>query len=228
MVTVNVNPINPEGELDNAATVDFALCGYGSQNPRTQTGGAAGTFSNPALLGIGVNNELGGEPISVELVGNDTISPPGTYYTVTMRNGNGDILQCNAYIFLDGQTYDLGKINPFDPSQPVPPLPPLIFNQLLLIAFSPTPNFPGDQYTALAMTLSGDVTSSTMTGQVAGNLYTFILSQDGTGGWSFVWPTAILNATPINPAPRSITIQTFVCIGNNGPLLPIGPGTYFP
>jgi hypothetical protein len=128
---------------------------------------------------------------------------------------------------LGDNTYDLDSIGPFDPAQPLPPLPPLIINQLLLIAFSPTPVFPCDQYTALAITLSGDVTSSTLTGQVAGNLYTFIITQDATGGWAFVWPGAMINATPVNPTPRSITIQTCVCLANNGPLLPIGPATYY-
>lgn len=203
-------------------TVTFALCGYGPQVPRVEDTALVGRITT-----LQVQADANGD-FEAELWGNDQIDPPGTYYTVTVMDDNGDIVQVNAYVFLGGQSYDLGTAEPFDPTQPMPGLPPLIFNQLLIIAFSQTPNFPGDQYTAWGITLNGDVTSSTMTGQMGGNLYTFIVTQDATGGWNFVWPVAVLNATPVNPNPRSITIQTFVCLANNGPLLPIGPATYYP
>ena len=215
---------NLEGIVDNAVeegSVTIALCGYGSQVPRANGVAVFGSVTSEDI-------EVDGDgDFEAEVVGNDEIVPAGTYYTVTVKDANGDVVQCNAYLLLGDNTYDLNVTDPFDPTQPMPPLPPLIINQLLIIAFSPTPNFPGDQYTAWGLTLNGNVTSSTMSGTVAGNLYTFIITQDATGGWAFVWPTAVINATPVNPIPRSITIQTFVCFANNGPLLPIGPATYY-
>jgi hypothetical protein len=203
-------------------SVEIALCGYGNQVPRangqaliskpfaTDTAGSDGTFTQ-------------------ELTGNDEIAPAGTYYTVTVKDKNGDIVQVNAYLFLGDTTYDLDVTDPFDPSQPTPPLPPLIINQLLILPFSATPDFPGDQYLSWAITLTGDVTSSSLSGIAMGNLYTFVIQQDSTGNRIFTWPLGVQNAMAVDPAPNSISIQTFIALASGiGPLLPIGPGTYFP
>jgi hypothetical protein len=202
-------------------SIVISLCGYGSQVPIVPGSGIIGRLTT-----LEVDADASGD-VTAELWGNDKISPAGTYYTVTVKDSNGDIMQVNAYVFQDGQSYDLGEAPPFDPNQPPPWLRPIIVNQLLLIAFSQTPNFPGDQYTAWGIQLTGDVTSSTTSNTVAGNLYTFIISQDATGDHEFVWPPNVFNATPVNPAPSGITIQTFVCLANNGPMLPIGPATYY-
>lgn len=214
---------NLEGVIDNAVeegSVVIALCGYGPQVPRVQ-----GT----ALFGSVTSQDIevdGDGTFTAEVPGNDEIAPAGTYYTVTIKNANGDVVQCNAYLLLGDTTYDLNVTDPFDPTQPIPPLPPLIINQLLILAFSPTPDFPGDGYTAWQITLTGDVTSSTVSNVATGNLYTFIIKQDGAGGHAFTWPPNVLNATPVFPAPNSTTVQTFV-VDENLDLYPIGGATYY-
>jgi hypothetical protein len=216
--------------IDNSeqvdGTIEFMLCGYGPQFPRAiATGSDVGSICAVKISAIAGG---AGGTFTVGLVGNDVITPPGTYYTVTIKNANGDAVQCNAYVFLESHgNYDLDFETPFDPALPMPPLPPLIYNQLLLIPASATPNFPGDQYTAWGLTLNQDVTSSTLSGIKAGNLYTFLISQTGGGGWKFKWPPVVLDAMPVNPEAGGFTIQTFVAISNNGPLLPISAGTWF-
>ena len=207
-------------DVAEPGSVVFALCGYGSQVPRVMSTGIVARLTT-----LEVEADANGD-IEAELWGNDSINPPGTYYTATVKDSNGDVMQCNAYVFLGGANYDLAGAQPFDPNQPPPALPPLITNLLILIAFSPTPVFPGDTFTAWGITLTGDVTSSSTSNTVAGNLYTFIISQDSTGGHQFVWPTNVFNATPVSPTPSAITVQTFVALANNGPMLPIGPATY--
>lgn len=222
-------PATLTGKLVNIAgddapeegSITIALCGYGSQVPIVPGSGIIGRLTT-----LEIDADANGD-VEAELWGNDKIAPAGTYYTVTVKNSNGDIMQVNAYVFTDGASYDLGKAIPFDPNQPPPQLPPLIINQLLIIAFSPTPDFPGDQYLSWGIQLTGDVTSSTTSNTFAGNLYTFIITQDNIGGHEFVWPANVFNATPVSPTARAITVQTFVCLANNGPLLPIGPATYF-
>ena len=203
-------------------SVVIALCGYGSRVPVVPGQAVLGRLTT-----LDVDADASGD-FEAELWGNDIIAPAGTYYTVTVKDSNGDIMQVNAYVFTEGQSYDLDTVQPFDPNQPPPQIPPAIVNQLLIVAFSATPNFPGDQYTAWGITLTGDVTSSTMSGIVAGNLYTLIISQDSAGGHLFTWPSMVLNASPVNPNGGSLTVQTFVAIANNGPLFPIGPATYYP
>jgi hypothetical protein len=54
----------------------------------------------------------------------------------------------------------------------------------------------------ITMTLTGNVTSSTFSNAVAsaGEDVTFIITQNGTGGYTFAWPTAVVPAG-INPVP---------------------------
>lgn len=223
MATITGNLTGVIEATPEEGSVVIALCGYGSQIPRVQ---GTSLFARATSLQIDADEDGNFE---AEVAGNDEIAPEGTYYTVTVLDSNGDVVQCNAYLFLGDTDYDLDATDPFDPGQPMPPLPPLIFNQLLIVSppFSPTPNFPGDQYLTWGFQLTGDVTSSTLSGIVQGNLYTFIITQDSTGGWVFTWPAMVLNATPVDQGPSTMTIQTFVAIANNGPLLPIGPATYY-
>src|SRR5438445_818665 len=59
------------------------------------------------------------------------------------------------------------------------------------VTFSATPAFNLDTSTSKFMTLTGNVTSSTITGGVAGATYTFRICQDGAGLHSFAWPASV-------------------------------------
>jgi hypothetical protein len=199
-------------------SVDVMLCGYGSQIPRVNGLALVARITTASLPAAADGTFM------FELAGNDSIIPAGTYYTITIRDENGDIAQVNAYRFLGSGTYDLTLIDPYDPNQPPPPVPPLITNMLLVVPWSDPMEFPGDVYTSFRTTLTGDVTSSTAPDTVQGNLYTFIIIQDATGGHAFSWPPNCYNASPINPNPNGITVQTFVMGLNN--LIPIGAATW--
>jgi hypothetical protein len=206
---------------DPDAYVQLALHGYGSQIPRV-SGQALfqGATSTDVQMQSGA--EAGGFEFFV--YSNDMIEPPGTYYTLTTKNGNGDALQINAYRFIGAGNYDMSTVIPYDPNQPPPPLPPLITNLLLVVPWSDPMEFPGDVYTSFRTTLTGDVTSSTAPDTVQGNLYTFIIFQDAVGGHKFTWPSNTINASPINPAPNGLTVQTFVM--GLSDLAAIGPATW--
>lgn len=218
-VTAKLDAILNE-QTDIGGHISVQLCGYGSQVPRVN---GVAMLSQVEALNFSPNPS---GIITITLFGNDEISPAGTYYTFTFMNDNGDVVQVNAYRFLSSTpTYDLTLIDPYDPNQPPPPLPPLITNQLLIVPWSEDMEFPGDVYTAFRTTLTGDVTSSSAPGTVQGNLYTFIINQDATGGHAFTWPPNVVNATPINPNPNSRTVQTFVMATAN--LYPISAGTWY-
>jgi hypothetical protein len=220
-------PITVTGTISAAAndaqvegSVDVMLCGYGSQVPRVNGVSLVGRITTTNILA-----DVGGNFV-IQLAGNDQIAPVGTYYTVTIRDENGDIAQVNAYRFLSTSlTYDLNLIDPYDPNQPPPPLPPLITNQLLVVPWSADMEFPGDVYTSYRVTLTGDVLTTTAPDTVQGNLYTFILQQDATGGHAFPWPANFINASPINPDPNGFTVQTFVM--GLADLIPISAASWF-
>src|SRR5215472_7984840 len=102
-------------EQANQGTVEVALCNYGAQVPRIDGAGLGAliTDRSPAVADDG--------SFSFTVEGNDHILPANTYYTVTVKDDNGDIVQCNAYQFTEGSDYDLNETEPFDPSDAPPP-----------------------------------------------------------------------------------------------------------
>jgi hypothetical protein len=225
MATITGKPIG----LNDAevGSIDIALCGYGSRSPVARGVGAEnGVIMNAAIKNLQATGPS--NTYTVTLIGNDNIVPPGTYYAFTFRNDNGDILQCNAYIFLADNGYDLATTDPYDPTQPPPPLPPLIIPQLLIVGVGNPTVFPGDQYTAWKIILTADANAIEVTNLIPGNLYTFIIAQDATGEWAFNWASAanVFNPDMVNPEPDSYTVQTFVCDDALN-LYSIGPATWW-
>jgi len=203
-----------------AGAVEVALCGYGSQIPRL----------NGAALGARITDDSTTPDntgfFRFTVYGNDVIQPQGTYYTVTVKDDNGDIVQVNAYQFADGTDYDLDHIPPFDPSYPPQPLGPGLGNELVIVADAPNVVFDGSLGTCFKIQLTQDTVGSWQNGS-PGNLYTFIITQDVNGGHQFTWPPQVHNATPVNMSVDGGTYQTFVC-DDTGALWPIGAGTYYP
>ena len=206
----------------NIGSVTVALAGYGSQIPRVTS---EANFSRVSDAITVIGNVTDNGTFAVYLYNNTLIHPDGTYYTFTVANENGDITQVNAFRFTTAGEFDLDGLTPYDPNQPPPPLPPLITNLLLIIAAADNMAFPGGTYTAFKTTLPGDVTNPSIVGMVPGNLYTFIIVQDGTGGHKMVWPANVHNAARVMPNANSTTVQTFIA-DENGALWSIGPATW--
>ena len=91
------------------------------------------------------------------------------------------------------------------------------------VPFSPTPTFvvtgPIQEF---AITLTGNVTSSTLAGAGANNVLVFQVCQDSTGGRTFVWPSGFGGAS-ISPTAGTCTKQVFTWDGSNAS--PSAPAT---
>lgn len=183
-------------------SVEFALCGYGPNLPRVPNATSIGQATQRVDIPTGSDGTF-----NTNLFGNDRIQPPGTYYTYTVRNENGDILQCTAHIFLDGVNYDMDNEPGFDPALPIPPLPPAIINQLEVQQDQIVFNFHGDAYTAFKAVLNQDAAIQ-LSNAVPGQLYTFIVEANGHVAH---WSGQFMNASAFNPKPNGNTVQTFVC-----------------
>lgn len=93
-------------------------------------------------------------------------------------------------------------------------------NALVAVAFSATPTFDASLGNIFEITLTGNVTSSTLSNAVAGANYTFIIHQDGTGSRTFVPPASVPLAT-IDPGSNAVSVQKFIT--GAGPVLyPLG------
>ena len=74
------------------------------------------------------------------------------------------------------------------------------------MSFSATPTFPAGSYGYFTMTLTNNVTSSTLTGGVNGQQITFDICQNATGGYTFAWPSNLSGAPAMNQSPNGCTI----------------------
>jgi hypothetical protein len=211
-------------KVDALATLDVALCNYGAQVARITSGeDSQGLLADVTMKHFTPDTTTA--KFTIDLTGNDAIQPANTYYTFTVKDGNGDTIQVNAYVFLDSQTYDLNTTQPFDPALPLMPLPPLIVDEILPIPATDLMTFDGSIFTTFKTILHSDVLHATWTNMIPGNLYTFIIVQDATGGWQFTWGTTVHNGTMIKHDPDAQTIQTFVA-DTDGQLYAISGGAY--
>jgi hypothetical protein len=84
------------------------------------------------------------------------------------------------------------------------------------VTFSATPGFAfGSGATTFEITLTGNVTSSTVSGAAAGQTATFILCQDATGSRTFTWPTGFRGAMTIGSTASKCSMQSFVYDGTS-------------
>lgn len=86
---------------------------------------------------------------------------------------------------------------------------------LTTVTYSATPVFTrSTQIQEWAITLTGNVSSSTISGAAAADIYIFNICQDGTGGRTFVWPTGFSQASVISATASACTKQTFYWSGS--------------
>ena len=83
------------------------------------------------------------------------------------------------------------------------------------VTYSATPNFDLSVAPSQKMTLTGNVTNSTTSGATAGRLYTFSITQDGTGSRTFAWPVTFKGATTVDSTASTSTTQLFWYNGTN-------------
>jgi hypothetical protein len=82
------------------------------------------------------------------------------------------------------------------------------------VTFSATPVFDASLGGSFTITLTGDVTSSSVTNPTAGALITFVITQDGTGEHAFAWPTNFKGASAIAPEANLVSVQSFIYTGS--------------
>jgi hypothetical protein len=76
------------------------------------------------------------------------------------------------------------------------------------VSYSASPSFDvsqGDQ----SITLTGDVTSSTLSHISAGQLVSFRVCQDAAGGHAFAWPASVHGAIVVGQNPNTCSVQLF-------------------
>ncbi len=81
------------------------------------------------------------------------------------------------------------------------------------VAFSATPQFDLSLAPTQSITLTGDVTASSIANPGDGQTVSFLICQDSAGGHAFTWPSNVLGGMQIGTAPGTCSAQTFVSDG---------------
>lgn len=77
------------------------------------------------------------------------------------------------------------------------------------LAFSATPSFDAGITKSFKITLTANVTSSTITGMEAGQELTFEVCQDGVGSRTFAWPALTVGPIAVLSGANVCTVETF-------------------
>ena len=176
----------------------------------------------PAVPGVGILADagipqsivqVGSTEISVELYGNDVIEPLNqTFYDIAILDTAGDVVQRGCYQFTGSETVDLSTQQPMYPG-PLAPQP----GGYVETAFSATPVFNGAGWSGpivFDITLTGNVTSSTLVNIRIGQFVMFFIEQDGIGNHTFTWPANVANPTLVDATPNSTTTAAYVMRAN--------------
>lgn len=91
------------------------------------------------------------------------------------------------------------------------------------LAFSATPVFNAALFTSFSMTLTGNVTSSTISGGTVGQIIVISLTQGAGGPWTFAWPASVANPPTLTPTAAKTEQFTFILLADgNWHLVAIG------
>jgi hypothetical protein len=97
-----------------------------------------------------------------------------------------------------------------------------VVSALNTVAYSATPTFDSSLGNTHKMTLTGNVTSSTLSNASAGQRINFIICQDSNGNRTFTWPSNVAGGMAIGPTASKCSAQTFIFDGNKAYALSSG------
>lgn len=188
---------------------------------------ASGNISGTLYSTRDATGLLGGE---IEVGGSTT----SVWYEMSLwRNGKKlSSIHCHAK---NGVTLNLSNVTPIstNPAAVAPAgdttyarLDGGNFSNYNTVAFSATPVFSGAGSFLNAifeLTLTGNVTSSTLTNVPKGTIVIFKIIENSAGAWTFAWPTNVKGFQSIDTTPNAINVQAGFYDGTN--VYPIGPMT---
>lgn len=90
-----------------------------------------------------------------------------------------------------------------------------VISGLNTVTFSATPTFDAKLGNTQKITLTGNVTSSTLSNATTGEQIIFLICQDGTGNRTLAWPSNVKGAMTIGSTASKCSAQNFIFDGTN-------------
>jgi len=97
-----------------------------------------------------------------------------------------------------------------------------VISGLNAVSFSSTPTFDARLGNTQKITLTGNVTSSTLSNATTGEQINFLICQDGSGSRTFAWPSNIKGGMTIGSTASKCSAQNFIFDGTNAYALSAG------
>ncbi len=97
-----------------------------------------------------------------------------------------------------------------------------VISGLNSVAFSSSPTFDAKLGNTQKITLTGNVTSSTLANATAGEQLHFVICQDGNGNRTFAWPANVKGGMTIGSTASTCSAQTFIFDGTTAYALSAG------
>lgn len=176
--------------------------------------GASFNFDLYSPLGQGQFSPPAGNAVSGNLNVNGNITATGSLVASnlpaniisTIDNAGSGLTQRTSLNFLGGlQAADNAGSSRTDVRQ----------GGLTTVTFSATPTFDASTANLFKITLTGNVTSSTLINAVAGEPLAFMVCQDAIGSRTFVPPTNMLNWVTVPTGANACVLETFYYDGAN-------------
>ena len=176
--------------------------------------GASFNFDTYAPINLGAPAPLSGNAVTGNLSVSGNVSATGT---VTASNIPASIMQ-QVFDFGTGLTQRtafncMAGIKCTDNAGTA--RTDVRLGTLATVTFSATPIFDASTASTFKLTLTGNVTSSTLTNAVAGEPLAFEICQDATGGRTFVPPTNVQGWVTISIGANACVLETFIYDGTN-------------
>ena len=84
-----------------------------------------------------------------------------------------------------------------------------VLPNLVGVGFSPTPAFNAGVANGFEIPLNGNITASTIAGLSAGQLLTFVFTQDAIGGRTVAWPASFVGTIQPDPAANAVSVMMY-------------------
>jgi hypothetical protein len=211
-------PTGPTGPQGTAG----ATGATGSTGPTGSTGSTGPTGSAGAAATIAAGTATALSPGATPMVVNAG-SSSAAIFNFGIPAGAAGATGSTGPTGPTGPTGSTGSAGATGPTGPTGPAGTGQAGQYTSVSFSSTPTFTASSTTnnAWAITLTGNVTSSTLASSAAGQFLAFKVCQDATGSRTFAWPTGFSAAVTVFPTASTCTEQAFFWDGSNAQ--PLGP-----
>ena len=128
----------------------------------------------------------------------------------------------NYGLYVDAQTAGTSNYSVYTAGTAPAKFGGAVISGLNAVSFSATPTFDAKLGNTQKITLTGNVTSSTLSNATAGEQINFIICQDATGNRTFTWPSNVKGGMTIGSTASKCSAQSFIFDGTNAYALSSG------